>query len=147
MAIPSLFPNMAPQVNESVEQLLTKIAAYLWGSTGNVSGNTTGSVSTLSASAPATNQTIKASPGTLERVGAFNNSGGKVYLMVFDATTLPLNGATPTLAPQAIAADTYAFINFNAPGRVFTTGIVVAFSSTATTLTATTGGMFDATFR
>lgn len=137
---------MAAEVNQSEHVILTKILAWIVeGMGGNVAGST-GQASVLNAAAASSNKVVKASAGRLFRVSAFNSSGGKVYLQVFDAIAMPLDGTIPTLAPVAIAADGTATIDFGTRGRPFTTGIVVAGSSTGATLTNTTGLIFDATF-
>jgi hypothetical protein len=103
-------------------------------------------VATTSASstAAASNLVLKASAGNLYNltvtIGA--TSG---YLMLFDATSLPVNGAvTPVLCYPIISNGTLggASLTFNTPKR-FGTGITAGFSTTGCfSLTASATGNF-----
>ncbi len=72
---------------------------------------------------------------TLYSVTAYNASASDLYLLVFDATSLPANGAVPHLPPVKVTANTTAGYDFNIGGCKFPTGIVVATSTTPITLT------------
>lgn len=76
---------------------------------------------------------IKATPGTLFEFSGTNEGDDKIWIMVFDAASLPVNGSTPTLQGGVEAGSTFAWEYAN--GRVFTTGIYAVASSTSSTLT------------
>lgn len=138
---------MAAQYNESQTDILTKILWWLvQANNGGVVGNQ-GQLSVLDAAAAASNQVVKASAGQLYALTAYNGSGATRYLHVFNAASLPADGTVPTLAPVQIPDGATGSIDFGALGRPFSTGIVAAFSSTADTLTAASGGIFDAVYR
>lgn len=59
------------------------------------------------------------------------------YLMVFDATSLPANGTVPTIPSVQVAAGFTGSL-FGGSSFPFNTGITVACSSTAATLTIAT---------
>lgn len=146
MAVPSLYPNMRAETSQAQEIVLVKILAWLIELvTGGVPG-ATGAVQVVNASAPSNSRVIKASPGTLLTLQAYNSSGSTVYLQVFDAVAMPLDGTIPTLAPVTLPSDSIASIDFGQRGRPFSTGIVAAFSSSPTFLTNVGGAMFDATY-
>ena len=75
----------------------------------------------------------------------FNNNGSTRYLQVFDAAALPANGVVPDLV---IAVTTGATVQIPLTGRVpFATGIVLAISTTAATLTiGAADALFSATY-
>ncbi len=148
MAVRQLYADgRQPEAFDSEHDLTAKSCAFLEElATGGVVGNN-GSRSVLSAGAPSESAVIKASSGLLYKVQAYNNTADTVYLQVFDSASLPDNGAIPALAPQPIAANSFAAFEFATWGRPFTNGIVVAVSSTAATLTRTGGGIFDAVYR
>jgi hypothetical protein len=71
-----------------------------------------------------------------------NKGASQLYFMWFNATSLPANGATPSMMPIPIPAggtfslvNTIATANAVAFGPVMSTGLVWAASTTATTLT------------
>lgn len=77
---------------------------------------------------------VKTTPGALYSVQIFSSVVG--FIHVFDATALPSNGAVPVIAPIAVGAGTTATtLNLGERGARFATGIVVAKSTTAGTLT------------
>jgi len=68
-----------------------------------------------------------------------NKGGSNLYLMVFDASSLPANGTVPTMPPLLVGTtDTRSISNLPLPDK-FSTGIVVAASSTQENLTVSTG--------
>ena len=78
----------------------------------------------------------KATPGTLVEVHITNENAAATasrWLMIFDATALPANGAVPLMMPYLIAPQSFIAI-FNL-GLVCLTGITLAISTTNTTLT------------
>jgi len=70
-------------------------------------------------------------------ITAQNSSGGDLWLLVFDRSTnaIPPNGSVPTLAPLKVLAGTTGFWDWNASGRRFRNGIIVANSTTDRALT------------
>lgn len=82
----------------------------------------------------------KAASGTLRDVYAGNVSGALGYLMLFDAAALPANGTVPLLAAVPIANTQEGWYDFGTDGIGFTTGMVVAMSTTQLTLTVVAGG-------
>lgn len=98
-------------------------------------------------------QVVVASPGRLLKLVVVNNNGTLArYVMAFDATALPANGATPKLKPlqqvspgnttaqSSVVAAGGGSVTFDlGPNGVqFDSGIVVAVSSTADVLTVIT---------
>ena len=90
---------------------------------------------------------LKASGGNL--YGAYATCTSACWLMIFNATSLPANGATTAGIASGnlqdcipVAAGGFVSINYNpGPPEVFSTGITAAISSTACgTLTASTVG-------
>lgn len=71
-------------------------------------------------------------PGQLRSLFVYNNSAGTRYIQLHNATALPANGATPLYPPIPLAPGDY--YDSDTP-RDFTTGIVIAVSSTPATLT------------
>ena len=67
-----------------------------------------------------------------------NKGGSNLYLMVFDAASLPANGTVPTMPPLLVGTtDTRSISNLPLPDK-FDNGIVVAASSTQENLTVDT---------
>lgn len=77
---------------------------------------------------------VKANAGNLIKVKGWNNQAGTRYIQVFDATALPANGTIPLITHQVSGTSNFEF-DCGEFGRPFTTGIVIATSTTATTLT------------
>jgi len=91
---------------------------------------------------------IKASAGAAGELHAYLDglSGTAVCAMCFNATSLPANGTTPYWRiPLIGGVGSYWFPT----GLLFTTGLVMAFSSTHANLTVTTGseGFFQTRHR
>lgn len=86
--------------------------------------------------AAAAQQTFKAAAGHLKRVDALNTDVATRYLMIFDAAAAVANGDVPVWAPLPIPAGGFGSLSFGDQDLVVTnTGIVVALSTTAATLT------------
>lgn len=107
-----------------------------------------GAVPSLAVSSAAeASHVVKATAGSLFTAGMFNNNGATRYLQGFQAAALPANGAVPVFSiPVATGATEFQL--FGDLGLTFSTGIVLANSSTATTLTI--GGadaLFTASYR
>ena len=83
----------------------------------------------------ATSLVIKASPGKLLMLTAYNNNGAARFIQLFNATALPGNGAVPVMIISVPTLGTFSFPIPNLSGMDFSTGIVVANSTTAATLT------------
>jgi hypothetical protein len=88
---------------------------------------------------------LKASPGALLSVYTYN-SGAAAFLMVFNATSLPANGAVTPIECVPVGSASYQFLNFAPrPPEWYSTGIVVAVSTTGCfTLTVGSGAFFHA---
>ena len=68
-----------------------------------------------------------------------NKGSSNLYLMVFDASSLPANGTVPTMPPLLVGTTgTRSISNIPLPDK-FSTGIVVAASTTQESLTVSTG--------
>lgn len=90
----------------------------------------------LSRSVTTTNAFVAASrASTVYTVTAYNASASDLYMLIFDATSLPANNTVPTLPPLKITSGTTAYYDFNVAGAKFANGIVVATSTTPITLT------------
>lgn len=80
--------------------------------------------------------TIPGGQARLHRVTATNTNAAQRFIQIFDATSLPSNGATPLITfPLATTASTIPPLDLGVYGRVFQNGIVIANSSTEATLT------------
>jgi hypothetical protein len=77
------------------------------------------------------------------RVSMTNGNAGTRYCLMFDATSLPANGAIPKDGGGAQSTNARNFLVFPVPTARFSTGLVVASSSTASSLTI---GSADALF-
>ena len=89
---------------------------------------------------------VKAAGGTLYRLNIINTEAAVRYIMLFDATSLPANATAPlyrfTVASSGsldIDLSSLRLGNEGSTGLSFSTGIVVANSTTAATLTVSTG--------
>ena len=76
---------------------------------------------------------VKTGPGILYGITVTNTSVAAQYFMVFDAASVPADGAIPILAKSIPANDAVGFSWL--PGRTFLVGIVVCNSSTNTSKT------------
>ena len=89
---------------------------------------------------------VKAAPGVLYGFSGYNNdaTGGALsYIQVFDATSLPANATavTKSIIVPVYAGQPFAF-DAGKYGIPFSTGIVIAASSTDITLTVKTDTEF-----
>lgn len=72
---------------------------------------------------------IKAAPGNLYSVVVTGQTAG--FLMTFNATTVPADGAVTPLDCVVVPANSTVSVNYGpSPPEVFTTGIVAVLSST-----------------
>jgi hypothetical protein len=69
-----------------------------------------------------------------------NNNAAATFVLVFDATALPSNGAVPRMWVRAAGSDNFSAY-FGSTGRWFDQGIVIANSSTLATLTLSTADL------
>lgn len=77
---------------------------------------------------------IKSGAGTLYGIGGMSNKASSQFVQVFDATTVPADGAIPVLV-FPVGATSAISLFFGDVGRFFQQGIVVCNSSTAATKT------------
>lgn len=137
---------MLPEVYDSEQILLVKIAAWLvQNATGGSSGvpGATGPTA-VNSGGLAKSYTGKASAGLLYSATVFNNSASTLYFQLFDAAGLPANGTVPLMSTQ-LPPGTTGSLDYGSIGRPFATGIFAALSTTAATLTLTgsADGFFD----
>lgn len=125
----------------------------------NISGNTTTISSQLPAAGPISTSTllgtanqvvVKASAGILYGIVASHTSTTKQYLQIFNEASVRSNTNVPLLSfpmPAASAAADGGFVLgaevLRAKGLDFSTGIVVAYSTTRNTLTLGTASEFS----
>ena len=76
---------------------------------------------------------VKTGPGILYGVTVTNTLTSAQYVMIFDATAVPSDGAIPLLAKSVPGSDAVGFSWL--PGRTFLTGIVICNSTTQTSKT------------
>lgn len=98
--------------------------------------------------AAAAQQTFKTSAGWLKRVDVLNADVATRYLMVFDSAEAVANGAAPAWTPVPIPAGGIGSLAFDDQELLGTnTGITVALSTSATTLTlAGAVGLFSGNY-
>lgn len=73
---------------------------------------------------------LKGSPGTLYALYVVNGASSG-YLMTFNSTTVPADGAVTPVECVPVAASSYQFINFAPqPPEFYSVGIVAVFSTT-----------------
>jgi hypothetical protein len=90
---------------------------------------------------------VKGSAGRLFTVGMYNNNVATRYLQGFQAAALPANGTVPVFSIP-VGAGASVFQLFGDRGLSFGTGIVLANSSTALTLTVgAADSLFTASYR
>lgn len=88
---------------------------------------------------------LKAAPGCLISLYAYN-SGAAAFLMVFNSTTIPADGAVTPIECVPVAAASYQYINFAPqPPEFYSVGISAAISTTGCfTKTVGSGAFFHA---
>lgn len=97
-----------------------------------------GAIATTQTAAAANNLVIKAASGNLYSVYATNQTATAGFLMVFNATAAPVDGAVTPIDCVPLPASGVASLNFGIPAR-FGTGITAVVSSGANCFTKTTG--------
>lgn len=83
---------------------------------------------------------IKTGPGILYGFTVTNTKASAQYCLVFDANSVPADGAIPILAKSVAANDAVGFSWL--PGRTFLVGIVICNSSTNTSKTVGSADCF-----
>lgn len=83
---------------------------------------------------------VAATAKKLHAISAENTGGSKRWLMLFDLTAVPANGAQPVMA-WPVPAEGVLLLGFERP-RAFGTGVCWAVSSTAGTLTVDAAALF-----
>lgn len=79
---------------------------------------------------------IKTTQSRLHWISPYNNNAATRYLMVFDATAVPVNGTAPLfMFPIAANSAPQKELAFPPDGLLCRNGLVVAISTTAVTLT------------
>lgn len=88
---------------------------------------------------------LKASPGCLLSMYVVGGAAAG-FIMVFNSTTVPADGAVTPIECVPIAANSYQYINFAPlPPEWFSTGISAAYSTTGCfTKTVSSGAFFHA---
>lgn len=148
MAVQNLYPNMSADVGDAQQTNLVKIVAWLKElATGGIVGSS-GTSQASSAGTAAKSLVAKSTSGNLVTASVYNKSGGALFFQLFDAAALPANGTVPLIV-RGVAANAIAEFDFTTAGLPFTNGMVLALSSTDSTLTltGTNDGLFLATFR
>lgn len=88
---------------------------------------------------------VKTGPGILYGITVTNTLGSTQFFQVFDASSVPADGAIPILSKSLPASDAVGFNWF--PGRTFLVGIVVCNSTTIASKTIGSANcLFDANF-
>ncbi|KKN33941.1 hypothetical protein LCGC14_0798590 [marine sediment metagenome] len=95
-------------------------------------------LSRFNSAGDATSIVVKASEGLLDQILVFNANPigppGDLFLHIFDLAALPANGTVPDFTSVPIRPQGSQGISFD-PGLPMATGIVLAASTTRTTLT------------
>lgn len=108
------------------------------------SANSASGVAPVATSAAASNLVAKGSAGNLYRATA-STAASAGYLMVFNATTAPADGAVTPLMCRQVAANSTVNIDLSAVPAYFSTGITLVFSTTGCfTKTASTTAFLEA---
>ena len=84
---------------------------------------------------------VAAGPARLYGFQGINSNAAARFIQVHDATSLPANGAVPTIVITAAIAGNFSWTGADL-GRWFDRGIVIVTSTTLATLTAGTADMW-----
>ncbi len=117
-------------------QSLEKIFMYTSPVSGGAGGTTPTAAlapSNSTTTAYASSLVIKATPGILRGISGHNSSSNAQFIQVHNTTTVPADGAIPTIVYYVPASTSFSFdfLDWGENGRFFDTGIVVCNSSTA----------------
>lgn len=100
-------------------------------------------VKTATSTAYEASRVVKAAPGTVFGVTGYNSNSSVQFIQLFDAASLPAEGAIPAVVIAAGASSNFS-IDFGVYGRYFKAGVVICNSSTGPTKTiGTTDCYFD----
>jgi hypothetical protein len=124
--------------------LFSLFASSAWAQTNCVVPPAAAATPVVSAAAEGSH-IIKASPGCLISAYVYN-SGAAAFLMIFNSTTVPGDGAVTPIECVPVASASYQFINLAPlPPEWFSTGISAAISTTGCfTKTVGSGAFFHA---
>ena len=102
------------------------------------SSNTASPTNRVVSSALEKSKVLKTTPGYLTDLLIYNSSASTIYAMIFDATSVPADGALPAslIAILPVATKTTAKLDGFVTALPFGVGLTVAASSTDTTVTA-----------
>lgn len=102
------------------------------------SSNTASPTNRVVSNALEKSRVLKTTPGYLTDLMFYNSSASTVYVMIFDATSVPVNGALPAslIAILPVSATSTGKLDGFNTALPFGVGITVAASSTDTTVTA-----------
>jgi hypothetical protein len=100
----------------------------------NASSPVPGSSTPFNSAGDVASLVISAAPADLLQLIALNVAGGTRYALLFDAVALPPNGTIPDWVGLPLGRDQFVAFTFG-DGLAFSTGIVVALSTTRTILT------------
>jgi hypothetical protein len=147
LANPSSLP--ANGVAGTIRRLLTNLKGVLLVQQGDLSKDfdsvkvwPSDATVPISSVALEASKVIKSAPGKLMFLCAYNDKASAQYIQLHNATALPSNGAVPVLIFQ-LATKAVQVIPFpDTTGFDFSTGIVVANSSTGATLTVGSADCF-----
>ena len=89
----------------------------------------------------AQSEVVVAVPCRVKEIRVGNNSGATRYAQVFNATTVPADGATPSALPMPIINGGVAAFTWQGAGEYFGTGL--SWASSTTWGTKTLGGDTD----
>lgn len=106
-----------------------------------VPSDSTSAPSNATTVAYAASKVVKASAGTLYGITGYNSKGSTQFVQLHNAAALPADTAVPVVTITVPATSNFS-IDFGQYGRYFTTGIVVANSSTGPTLTVGSADIF-----
>jgi hypothetical protein len=131
--------------------LLDRVKALLTGIVLAAGSNLIGEVisrgratNNASSTAYVSNLVVKAAAGTLFGFSGYNSGTTAEFIQVHDAASLPANTAVPVITFEVPARSPFS-MDFGVNGRTFSTGIVLAASTTGPTLTLDgTSTWFDA---
>lgn len=84
---------------------------------------------------------VSATSKQLFNLIGYNSSGSTVFIQIFDSATLPAEGAVPNIIISVPTLSNFTWTSGNFP-RIFTNGITVVSSSTASTKTITSATMW-----
>lgn len=91
-------------------------------------------ITLVSSTTKEASRVAKASAGSLFRFSVYNDSATPGFIHVYNSTTVPADGAIPTMTPVPIGANSYVNVSLENP-FTFSNGISLAYSTTFGTKT------------